>query len=403
MNIVLAVAVVALAFRLSEPAAEPVPVRTAPAARSAAAEERGAEAYPQAASAPAKRQWLVGQLRAMGVPNKVLARIVLADLDWAWNKRGGEVSLQTHGDPDTLAALKLENAMSLDAHMRAALGEEGFLQWDRENMLREANSGGLSFTPEESDGAYALWKNLQRRELELRRSRLKAELDEVELGAAFGEAVAEFEREMKRLLGEERYAKARQIDEGAHFRAGLAHANLNDAQFRELLETQKQWNELRFRIERQFRDDPSAAAYAEQLSVLDEARDQEYRRVLGDAVFETFEKEQHPGYALMTKHAGLWGLDAGKIDTVYGSIRYYEKTVQDYQAQARAIELQGQTVDWEGINQNLRQFADQTQQAVRNLVGQDSFERMQRNGVLQFDRNPSREAPVKPEDRAGGG
>jgi hypothetical protein len=228
-------------------------------------------------------------------------------------------------------------------------------------------------------------------------------MDEMELGAAFEKSISDFEQRMKTLLGEERYAKARQIDDGANLRQGLAKADLNDSQFRELLETQKQWNELRFKIDQEFQNDPSSSAYQEQLSVLDEARDQEYRRVLGTEVFDTFQKEQHPSYSLMTKYANLWGLDNNKIDSVYGSIRYYEKTVQDYQAQVRAIEAQGQMVDWEGVNKNLSQFADQTQQALQNYLGQDSFNKMQRNGVFRFDQNQSHEAPLKPEDRTGGG
>lgn len=392
----------ALALHRSAPVPEPA-VRKAEVVRTPLRQEPRSDEYPRTASASAQRRWLVDQLRAMGVPNRVLARVVLADLDWAWNKRGGELSLQSHGDPDTLAAFKLENAMGLDAQMRAALGEEGFKQWDRENMLREANHGKLPLTTAEIEGSYSLWKALQRRELELKKARVKGEMDEMELSAAYEKTISEFEQRMKLLLGEERYAKARQIDDGAHLRQGLANAHLNDSQFQELLETQKQWNALRFKIDQQFRNDPSSSAYSEQLSVLDEARDLEYRRVLGTEIFDTFQKEQHPSFSLMTKHASLWGLDNDKIESVYGSIRYYEKTVQDYQAQVRATEAQGQSVDWDGVNKNLNQFADETRQSLQNYLGQDSFDKMQRNGVFRFDQNQSHEAPLKPEDRVGGG
>jgi len=39
-----------------------------------------------AASAADRRRWLIDQLRAMGVPDKILARIVLANLDKQWNR-----------------------------------------------------------------------------------------------------------------------------------------------------------------------------------------------------------------------------------------------------------------------------------------------------------------------------
>jgi hypothetical protein len=66
-------------------------------------------------------------------------------------------------------------------------------------------------------------------------------------------------------------------------------------------------------------------------------------------------------------------------------MKYYEKSVQDYQAQARALEAQGQSVDWDAVNKNLQQFAQQTQQALQNYLGQDSFNKMQQNGVFQFN------------------
>jgi hypothetical protein len=55
------------------------------------------------------------------------------------------------------------------------------------------------------------------------------------------------------------------------------------------------------------------------------------------------------------------------------------------QAQARALEAEGQSVDWDAVNKNLQQFADQTQQALQNYLGQGSFNRMQQNGVFPFN------------------
>src|SRR5690348_8795175 len=60
------------------------------------------------ASRSDQRRWLVDQLRAMGVPNKILARIVQQDIDASWTKYAGELTLKCHGDSDTMAALQLE-------------------------------------------------------------------------------------------------------------------------------------------------------------------------------------------------------------------------------------------------------------------------------------------------------
>ena len=386
LNVVLVVTAVVLALHRSAPA----PAASAlpgPNATPSTQEPRLPQ-YTETASAADQRRWLVDQLRAMGVPNKILARVVLADLDAGWNRHAAEVTIKCHGDPATMAALQLEIDKSLDAEMRAALGGEGFKQWDHENMLRESNRGKVQLTASETEAAYDLWKKLQQRELEFKEARVKGAMDEAGISEAYAKAYSEMNQQMKALLGEDRYAKSQQTDDGtaaANLRQDLAKANPSDSQFQELLTTQQQWNVIRSKLDKQFQDDPSSAAYAEQISALDEARDQEYRRVLGANVFDTLQKEQDIGYSNMKKYKDIWGLDDNKIDSVYGSMKYYEKAVQDYQTQVRALEAQGQSVDWAAVNKNLQQFAEQTQQTLKNYLGQASFNRMQQNGVFKFN------------------
>jgi hypothetical protein len=193
---------------------------------------------------------------------------------------------------------------------------------------------------------------------------------------------------MKSLLGDDRYAKSQGTDAGtaaANLRQDLAKLNPSDSQFQELLKAQQQWNDRRVELDKQFQDDPSSAAYLGQIKALDEARDQEYQRVLGTNVFDAFQKEQDGGYSRMKRFESNWGLDDHKIDYVYGTMKYYEKSVQDYQIRAKALEAQGQSVDWDEVNKNLQQFAKQTQQTLQAYLGQDRFDKMQRNGVFQFN------------------
>jgi hypothetical protein len=347
-----------------------------------------------AATESDQRRFIVDELRKMGVPNNVLARIVLADLDWNWNKRGGEVSLKCYGDPEILAALKMENAMALDSEMRAALGEEGFKLWDRENMQREANVGRIPLSPDETDLVYSYWKKLKQHELELRNSRIKGEIDDAGASDAYRVAAYEFEKEMKALLGEERFAQAQGIPNdaiAAALKSEMGKVAKTERQFEEVLAVQKQWNEQRLELEKRFQNDPSSPAYLEEMANLNAARDDEHRRVLGDAAFEALQKEQHPSYAVMKKHAELWGLNDQKIDSVYATMRYYEKSVHDYQIQAAALESRGERVDWAAVDRNLQQFAKQTSQALHTYLGADSFNKLQKNGV--FDLQPPANPP----------
>ena len=382
LNVVLAVAAVVLALHRSEPAPAASAIEVNPAETPVFTQQPQLPRYTETASASDQRRWLIDQLRAMGVPNDILARIVLKDLDQRWNKRAAEVSLKCHGNPDTLAALQLEIDMSKDAEMRAALGEEGFKQWDEKNMMREANQGKTQLTASETDAAYDLWKKLKQHELELKQARGKAEMDDADFNDASAKAYSEFNQQMKALLSDDRYAQSQGLDAGtaaANLKQDLAKANPSDSQFQDLLKAQQQLNDTRSAL------DPSSPDYATQLKALDDARDQEYQRVLGTNVFNTLREQQDPSFSQMKKYENIWGLDDNQIDSMYGYIKYYQKSVEDYQAQARALEAQGQSVDWDAVNKNLQQFKEQTPQSLQNYLGQDRFNKLQRNGVFQFN------------------
>jgi hypothetical protein len=347
--------------------------------------------YTDIASASDRRRWLIDQLRAAGVPNNVLARVVLSDFEEDWQKRFDESALKSHGDPDTMAALHHEQEKDIEVEMRAALGEEGFKLWDQDNMLREANFGKVRLTASETNAIYDLKKKLQQRQRDLEQARLNGEMDDAEINDASDKAYSEFNQQMKALLGDERYVKSQGVDDGAtaaNLRQDLAKVNPSDSQFQDLLQAQQQLDERRSELDKQFQDNPSSPDFAAQIKALDEAHDQEYRRVLGTNAFDTLQKEQDIGYSKMKKYENIWGLDDNKIDYAYGSIKYYEKSVQDYQAQGRALEAQGQKVDWDAVNKSIQQFAQQTQQGLQNYLGQDSFDKMRRNGVFQFDQSP---------------
>jgi hypothetical protein len=402
LNLLLAATVVAVVLRKSERALVPVvpdtgPMKTARPAFSRSGETKTSQ-YAASASESDRRRWIVDDLRAKGVPENVLARLVRSDLEESWDKRFEEVALKTHGDGDAMAALQVEKEKDTEAQMRAALGEEAFKRWDQGNMLREANIGKAELTPSESDAIYELKKNLQRRQWELTEARVKGGMDDAGINEALNKAYSDFNQQMKTLLGDDRYAKSQGLDDGtaaANLRQELTKVNPSDSQFQDLLKAQQKWNQRRSELDKQFQDDPSAGAYALQLKTLDAERDQEYERVLGTNMFDSLQKTQDGGYSKMKKYEAVWGLDDAQIDYVYGTMKYYERNAQDYQNQAKALEAQGQQVDWEAVNKNLQQFTQQTQQTLQNYLGGDRFDRLRQNGVFQFDQNqlPHRGAP----------
>jgi hypothetical protein len=386
LNVVLATVLAVMLWRRMQPSRLPPARETgAPAVAERQAEGTQVVRYPDAASAQNQRRWLADQLRALGVPNDTLARVVMASLDQQWNQQGAALAIKYHGDSDKMAAFQLEVDSSKDAEMRAALGEVGFRLWDQANMLRQVNQGNIPLTDFETGQAYDIWKRMQQRQLDFERANVEATMDPADINDAMASATTEFTQQMQSLLGDDRYAKSQQLDDGdAAARQQFALANPSNSQFQELLKAQQQFNAQRTTLDSQFGDDPGSPDYADQLAALATARDQAYQQVLGTNVFNTLQKQQDPGYLQMKQYESLWGLTDNQVDSTYAAIKYFQKAVQDYQSQSRALAAQGQPVDWDTVNKNLQQFADQTQQALQSYVGPAVYDKMQRNGVFQL-------------------
>ncbi|HWC61330.1 MAG TPA: hypothetical protein VHC44_16675, partial [Verrucomicrobiae bacterium] len=170
-----------------------------------------------------------------------------------------------------------------------------------------------------------------------------------------------------------------------NLKAQLAKVNPSDTQFQQLFQAEQDLNNSRLELDHQFQGDPSSQDYQAQLKALNDARDQAYERVLGSNAFYSLQEQQDPNYVQMKKYEDLWGLDDGKINYVYDTLKNYERSLQQYQAQLLALQIQGQGVDLDTIKSRLQQINDQTQQALQNYLGPDSFNKLQRNRVFQFN------------------
>ena len=400
-NIVLAVTVIAIArHRLGRESALPAGQGTsarkankvgqedAMAQMPSFAEQSAMPQYSDIKSPADRRRWMIARLRAMGVPNDLLATVARVDFEVQWDSRFDDC----HGNMNKLAAVQLAMNMSKDNEMRAALGEAGFRQWDQKTMLWEAMSTSVAVTSAEAATIYDLKKKLQQRQLELDQSRLNGTTDDAQINQAYDQAYSDFYSQMKGVLGEERYKKSQQLDDdfmAGNLRAQLAKVNTTDSQFQELFKADQQFNQARLEFDHQFNGDPSSAPYQDQINALNTVRDQEYQRVLGSNVFYSFQEQQDPGYSQMKKYEDLWGLDDSKIDYVYNTMKQYQKSLVDYQARLFGLQAQGQSVDVSTVKNYLQQISSQAQDSLQGYLGADSFNKLQRNRVVQFTQSGS--------------
>jgi hypothetical protein len=373
-------------------AAMPPVAAAYPGSAPAATTRRKLPAADATTAGPELRRELIDELRAKGVPENVLARFAYNDIEESWADRFEAC----RGDQNQLARVQLEHDMGLDDEMRRALGATAFKQWDQKNLVREAMlSSPMPLRPGEADAIYDLKKQLQRKQWELSLARQKGAMDDVAISKANDDAYNDFSRQMKTVLGEDRYAQAMRGDDGtAALKDNLAKVNATDTQFQQLLAAQQQLNERREALDRQFHDDPSSELYVQRMKTLNEEQNATYRRVLGDAVFDTLQKSQDGSYAKMKQFSGTWGLDDTKIDTIYGALKYYQKSVEDYQDQLHLQEANGQRADWTAVGKNVQQLTDQTRQSLQKYLGDELFNRMLQSGVFPFANQQPTHSPT---------
>ncbi len=352
------------------------------------------QAAPKFSGQPSNWEPWIESLRASGAPDHVIVQVVLADFNERWRRRFDELQnkIERGEAPESaLASLGRDRDFAQEQELRRALGEERFKRWDRANTLQSLNLGQIALTGAEADAIYGLQKNLQQQFRDLEEAKDVGEMDQTELVAWQKKIQTEFDQRLKTLLGDERLAAMQGSNEAGdgELRRSLRNVNANDAQFDALLKAQREWMARRDELERQPRSDAAGiASYDDQLKALDAARDQEFQRVLGPGGYDAFQKEQDPNYNKMKLYANVWGLNADSIDYVYRSLKYYEKSSADYQQQTRAREQKGEVVDWNVVNQNLRQFSKQAEDALRNYLGQDRYNKLKQNAVLPFQSDP---------------
>ena len=386
LNVVLAITVVVLAvYKLNFASAEVSPGKITKETRIFPKQPKAPKVlqHPDIASAADRRRSIIDQLRAMGASNEVLALVARMDREVEWDSRFE----RSQGDMNKMEALQLEKDMSQDAEMLAALGEKDFKQWDTKIMLWEAMSTEVETTASEAKAIYASKKKLSQSLLNAQYARFKGTMDDKEADAVYDKAYAEYNQQLKAVMGEERYAKSQQLDDA--FAAGLLRAVLtkgavkpSDSQFQELFKIEKQYDTARTELNKFAVENPTAADVGAQDRALDAARDREYERVLGREAFDALQKSKDPGYAQMKKYETYWGLDDGKIDYVYKAMKEYNSSLLDLTSQARTLQDQGQNID--AINSRLRELATQTGQTLQNYLGQDNFNKLQRNSVVRL-------------------
>ncbi len=341
--------------------------------------------------APAKRQDLnswIETLRDAGVPNKIIANVVIADFENRWETKERELQQKFDAgevDADALTQAETERTTERDQALRAALGEAGYRQWDKENTLHEMNLGSLKLSDTETDSLYELRKNLAQRRRDLEQDAREGKIDDTDLSQKLSALQTQYEAQTHTLLGDERYAAMKNSPDAvdADLRRKTRDLHPSDDQLGELAAAQKQWNEQRAALEHQLEAAQlSPEQHDAQMQAIDAARDQAYQRALGTNNFAEFQKSQDPNYQAMKHYSAAWQLTDDDIDYLYRTLQYSRTSISSYQQQAQALQGQGRPVDWNSVQKNISQFSTQQEQTLQNYLGEERFKKLEQNNIL---------------------
>jgi hypothetical protein len=378
--------IVAIVWRLARTPTAPI----SPAIPSASLSEPATDSGPtphRVTGIASRADWFE-ILRQAEVPPRVLAKLVREEFDDRWRKRHSEAQARYRRgelDADDLFALDVAHDMEQEKAVRTAMGEEDFRKLDMPAALAELNLFEVELTAAETDALYDLTKNHRRQINELTLAKLRGEIDQATLDQEQARTQTQVDVQLKTLLGEKRFATVRGIDERSETAQSSSHPLNSPVSLEALVDIQTGWNISRHEMSTRLQQIKSHASDLEsELKRMDEMHEQESQRILGTNVLAALEKGSDSRYQEMKRYATAWELDESAMDYIYRLNRYFDKAVADYQRQARALEAQGREVNWDGVNANVQEFARQTEQTLRNYLGEERFNRIKNNQIFPF-------------------
>ena len=343
---------------------------------------------------PTKVGTIVGwpqALRDAGISEKVIADVAAANFEDRWHKLAEENQRKfDRGEIDhaALMQLDLEHDGEQEKELRATLGDEGYRRWDQTRVLADLDRTGVQLSAGESDQLYEMRKDLDRKRLELDKACQQGKLTSEEAASQRQAMDAQYNQQLAKVLGDERYAQTQSGgDTGiAELKRNLHDIKADDSQVAGLQTAQETWNSQRSELDLKLqKGEVTAEDYEKQMKTLETQRDQQYQQVLGADGFAALQRNQSEQYQTLKRIGPGIGFTDDDINNLYASIENYQSGVRDYRDRAQQLQDQGQTVDWPGVEKALRDFSQQTENTLRDKLG-DKFDKLKRSNVMPFER-----------------
>jgi len=363
---------------------------TAPTAEAAPPAVSATSEQPVKTARPSATTW-VQALRDAQISEKVIADVAAANFEERWHALALENQKKfDRGEIDqaALSGFDLQHDEEREKQMRAALGDEGFRRWDQARELADLERTGLQLSADESDKLYQMRKDLDRKRLELDKARLQGKLTDEEAASQGAALCTQYNQDLLKFLGDDRYAQMQNGgDTGmSELKQNLAGINADDSQVSGMETAQQTWNSQRSQLDVKLqKGEVTAVDYQKQMAALDAQRDQEYQNLLGTNGFAEFQRNQSEQYQMLKRLGPGVGFTEDDVNNLYAMLQDYQTEVRDYRDRAQQLQDQGQTVDWTAVDKVLANYAQQTESALRDQLG-EKFDKLKRSNVMPFER-----------------
>ncbi len=329
----------------------------------------------------------VAQLERMGLSREVIVNALLGEFHRRWDMRIAEMEARHAPRPvpprEYIELARLRDADQVRA-MKDALGEDGYLAWDKEQTLRMVNMGGVRLSAEEAERVYRMQKEFDE---EYRAQQMALEdgvADVADVTAASAQARERLDRDIEALLGRPRFDQLRGSADPVtdmYRKYGDLGPTMDQAQA--ALEAEEAHRVREADLAARLRAAPgeSTAVMAEMLA-MSEAKDESLRRIFGAAAYDAMRRRNDATYMQLTQFAPAWDLTAQEVDSVYEPLRAFHDQAERARAAAAMREAAGQRVDWREIDASIEQARRQTEAGLAELIGDRRLERLKQHGLL---------------------
>lgn len=352
---------------------------------------RTSSSEPQAA--PLGWEDSMAQFRQAGVPSSILAKLVVEKIALKWTpleKQLEQQYLHDQIDAKRLAEMHDLRELEQEQELRLALGD-GYAAWDKQFTVDNMYLGGLTPTNAERDALYPLQKDYLKRLHDLEVSRRNGQLDEISFADAQQQTEDTYKNQLASIIGPDRVDGIKGNENPAvQLRRDFSRLQLNNAQINELAAIQQKWTAARASMSQSLDQTKTIdVAYEGDLQAIDRARDDEFRRILGEEPFDAWQKSRDDRYNALKRNAAGLSLNQQQVDGIYNVLRSYDLAAATFEHQAQVLAQQGKPVDWASVDKSLTAYAQQTEESLRRYLGSERFALLQKSQIFSFQKTPS--------------